>query len=260
MVLSQLKKDVRVAGVLNSSIKKGVSLVAAAASRNADSRKKALEESEELEEIINLSQSWYALNFIADVSPHIKAIELRVDPIIIRVNKFDEESAKEFTDLMSRAQNTGQSVIPVVIDSYGGQVYSLMSMISAIRASRVPVATIIEGKAMSCGALLFSFGAEGMRYMDPDATLMIHDVSTGAIGKIEEVKADAKEGERLNKKVYEMMARNCGKPADYFLKLVHDRGHADWYLEAQEAKNHNLANELRIPTLTCKVDLKYILD
>lgn len=200
------------------------------------------------------------MNFIADVSPHIKAIELRVDPIIIRVNKFDEESAKEFTDLMSRAQNTGQSVIPVVIDSYGGQVYSLMSMISAIRASRVPVATIIEGKAMSCGALLFSFGAEGMRYMDPDATLMIHDVSTGAIGKIEEVKADAKEGERLNKKVYEMMARNCGKPADYFLKLVHDRGHADWYLEAQEAKNHNLANELRIPTLTCKVDLKYILD
>ena len=200
------------------------------------------------------------MNFIADVSPHIKAIELRVDPIIIRVNKFDEESAKEFTDLMSRAQNTGQSVIPVVIDSYGGQVYSLMSMISAIRASRIPVATIIEGKAMSCGALLFSFGAEGMRYMDPDATLMIHDVSTGAIGKIEEVKADAKEGERLNKKVYEMMARNCGKPADYFLKLVHDRGHADWYLEAQEAKNHNLANELRIPTLTCKVDLKYILD
>ena len=85
-------------------------------------------------------------------------------------------------------------------------------------------------------------------------------MSTGAFGKIEEVKADAKEAERLNKKVYEMMARNCGKPNDYFLKLVHDRGHADWYLDSQEAKGHNLANELRIPTLTCKVDLKYTLD
>ena len=61
------------------------------------------------------------MNFIADVSPQIKAVELKVDPIIIRVNKFDEESAKEFVDAMSRAQNTGQSVIPVVIDSYGGQ-------------------------------------------------------------------------------------------------------------------------------------------
>jgi ATP-dependent Clp endopeptidase proteolytic subunit ClpP len=200
------------------------------------------------------------MNFIADVSHHIKAVELRVDPIIIRVNKFDEESAKEFTDAMSRAQNTGQTVIPIVIDSYGGQVYSLMAMIAAIKASRVPVATIIEGKAMSCGAILFSFGAEGKRYMDPDATLMIHDVSSGAWGKVEEIKSDAKEVERLNKKVYEMMARNCGKPSDYFLKMVHERGHADWYLDANDAKGHNLANELRIPTLTCKIDLNYILD
>lgn len=218
-------------------------------------------EEEEIEQAIrNITQSGYAVNFIADVSQHIKAVELRVDPIIIRVNKFDEESAKEFVDAMSRAQNTGQSVIPVVIDSYGGQVYSLMTMIGAIKASRVPVATIVEGKAMSCGALLFSFGAEGKRYMDPDATLMIHDVSSFAMGKVEEIKADAKEVERLNKKVYEMMARNCGKPSDYFLKMVHERGHADWYLDAQEAKGHNIANDLRIPTLTCKIDLNYILD
>lgn len=200
------------------------------------------------------------MNFIADVSNHIKAVELKVDPIIIRVNKFDEESAKEFTSQMSMAQNTGQSVVPIVIDSYGGQVYSLMAMISAIKASRIPVATIVEGKAMSCGAILFSFGSEGKRYMDPDATLMIHDVSSGAWGKVEEIKADAKEVERLNKKVYEMMARNCGKPLDYFLKMVHEKGHADWYLDAQDAKGHNLANELRIPTLTCKIELNYTLD
>lgn len=212
------------------------------------------------EEIINLTQTGYAMNFIADISPHIKAVELKVDPIVIRVNKFDEESAKEFTELISRAQNTGQSVIPVVIDSYGGQVYSLMAMIGSIRSSKIPIATIVEGKAMSCGAMLFSFGAEGMRYMDPDATLMIHDVSSGTYGKVEEIKSDARESERLNKKVYEMMARNCGKSPDYFLKLVHEKGHADWYLDGQDAKSHNLANELRVPTLTCKIDLKYTLD
>lgn len=216
---------------------------------------------DEPEQVIdNLTQAGYNMNFIADVAPQIKAVELKVDPIIIRVNKFDEESAKEFTSQMSMAQNTGQSVIPVVIDSYGGQVYSLMSMIAAIRSSRVPVATIVEGKAMSCGAILFSFGAEGMRFMDPDATLMIHDVSSGAFGKVEELKADSREADRLNKKVYEMMARNCGKPSDYFLKLVHERGHADWYLDSTEAKLHGLANELRLPTLTCKIDLKYTLD
>ena len=50
---------------------------------------------------------------------------------------------------------------------------------------------------MSCGAILFSFGVDGMRYMDPDATVMIHDVSSMGWGKVEEIKADAKEVERL---------------------------------------------------------------
>ena len=56
-----------------------------------------------------------------------------------------------------------------------------------------------------------------------------------------------------------MMARNCGKPADYFLKMVHERGHADWYLDAGEAKSHNLANELRLPTFSLKVSLDFSL-
>lgn len=200
------------------------------------------------------------MNFIAEVSSHISNLELRVDPVIIRVNKFDEESATSFAAAMSQAQNTGQTVVPVVIDSYGGEVYSLMSMIGSIRSSRVPVATVVEGKAMSCGALLFSFGAEGMRFMDPDSTLMIHDVSSGALGKIEELKANSKEAERLNQKVYQMMASNCGKPSDYFLNMIHDKGHADWFLSADEAKKHNLANHLRVPTLTCKIDLEYSLE
>ena len=58
-----------------------------------------------------------------------------------------------------------------------------MSMISDIKHSSIPVATIVQGKAMSCGAILFSFGAEGKRYMDPDATVMIHDVSSMDRGK-----------------------------------------------------------------------------
>ena len=89
------------------------------------------------------------MHWKSTVSPLIKEIELRTPPQIIRVNKFDEKSAKEFQDQISLAHNTGQKIIPVVIDSYGGQVYSLMSMIAAIRASELPVATNVEGKAMS---------------------------------------------------------------------------------------------------------------
>ena len=160
---------------------------------------------------------------------------------------------------MSKAQNTGQPIVPVIIDSYGGQVYSLMSMISDVQHSKVPVATIVQGKAMSCGALLFSFGAEGHRYMDPDATLMIHDVSSMSWGKVEEIKASADETSRLNKKVYQMMAKNCAHRKNYFLDIIHEKGHADWFLEFDEAKKHNLANHDHVPELKIhtKVDFDF---
>ena len=189
------------------------------------------------------------------ISPLIKEIELRRQPIIIRVNKFDEKSATDFATKMALAHNSGQQVIPIVIDSYGGQVYSLMSMVAAIEASDLPVATIVEGKAMSCGAVLLTFGEQGMRFAAPNATVMIHDVSSGGHGKIEELKADVKEAERLDEKIFTMMARNCGKKDDYFKKKVFSKKHADWFMDAQEAKKHGLVNHLRVPKLNIKVEV-----
>jgi len=196
----------------------------------------------------------------SDVPGMIEEVKLRKDPVIIRVNKFDEEAAEKFHAEMAYAHNTGQKVIPIVIDSYGGQVYSLLSMISAIKHSEIPVATIIEGKAMSCGAVLFTFGEEGLRFMDPNATIMIHDVAGGALGKVEDIKASAEEADRLNKKIYTMMARNCGKKDDHFLKITHKKGHADWFLEPEEAKKHNLANQIRVPALKMTVTLDIDLE
>jgi len=189
------------------------------------------------------------------LSPLVKEVELHKPPIIIRVNSFSEKSAMEFATKIALAHSTGQKVIPVVIDSYGGQVYGLMSMIASIRASELPIATIVEGKAMSCGAVLLSFGEEGLRFADPDATVMIHDVSSGGHGKIEELKADVKEAERLDEKIFTMMARNCGKKDDYFKKKVFNKKHADWFMDAQEAKKHGLVNHLRVPKLNIKVSV-----
>ncbi len=198
------------------------------------------------------------MNIMKYFSPLLKEPKFIDDlPIAIRVRKFDETSAKDFSSLMNKAQNSGQPVVPVIIDSYGGQVYSLMSMISDIKHSKIPVATIVQGKAMSCGAILFSFGAEGYRYMDPDATLMIHDVSSMGWGKVEEIKASAEETDRLNQKIYTMMAENCGHHSDYFLDIVHDKGHSDWFLEADECKKHNLANHLKIPELKIKATVDF---
>ena len=199
----------------------------------------------------------HSMNIIKDISRRLSEVEFRDPPVVIRVNKFDEESARKFDNAMSAAQSTGQPIVPVIIDSYGGHVYSLMSMIANIKSSHIPVATIVEGKAMSCGALLFSYGTSGYRFMDKHATIMIHDVSSGGHGKIEEIKADAKEGDRLNQVLYREMAANCGKENEFFLKQIHERSHADWYMDAEEALSIGLTNHLRVPELKVKVEVEY---
>ena len=99
------------------------------------------------------------MHYYTDISPFIKDVELRQQPVIVTVHEFTEQSVLKFNEQMCYAQNSGQKVIPIEIDSYGGQVYSLMAMISSIKSSRVPIATIVQGKAMSCGAILASFGS-----------------------------------------------------------------------------------------------------
>jgi len=174
-----------------------------------------------------------------------------VPPKSILVNEFTNDSAKNFRNELANAQRTGQRVVPVVIDSFGGQVYSLLSMMDAISECSIPVATVATGKAMSCGAVLLSCGAPGLRFMSPSATVMIHEVSANAMGKVEELKVDVKEADRLNALIFKRMAANCGYHGDennWFLNQIHERNHADWFLTGEECLKNMIVNHLRTPS------------
>lgn len=201
---------------------------------------------------------------IFEIDPKIKIktniTDIVDQPIVIRVNDFEEKDAKEFAEQMNRAHNTNQPIIPIVIDSYGGQVYALKAMIAEIKASKIPVATICMGKAMSCGAVLLTCGQEGMRYIDAGSTVMIHDVSSMHYGKNEELKSNAKQTDKLQKEIFGLMATNCGHPADYFLNIIHEKAHAEWYLTAQEAKKHKIVNHIKVPIFKIKLSLNITVE
>ena len=58
------------------------------------------------------------MNVLKNFSRLLKEPKLIDDlPIVIRVNKFDEASAKGFSAAITKAQNTGQPVIPVIIEA-----------------------------------------------------------------------------------------------------------------------------------------------
>lgn len=191
------------------------------------------------------------------VSPLIRSkhSDLIDQPQIVLVQKFTEEGVKEFREQMERAHSTGQPVIPVLIDSFGGSVYGCLDMVGILQKSALPVFTIVTGKAMSAGAILFGMGH--IRYMAENATLMLHDASLWTGGKVEELKADSKEASRLNELIFTIIANNCGQKSDYFSKIIHEKSHADWYLTAKEAKKHKLCTNIGIPEMSIEIDVKY---
>jgi ATP-dependent Clp endopeptidase proteolytic subunit ClpP len=171
--------------------------------------------------------------------------ELLKMPVVIRLNKFNEDEARRFTLKMQEAHNTGQPVIPICIDSYGGAVDALLSMMSDIDYSDLPVATIGKGKSMSCGAILLSYGSPGYRVIEPNARVMVHQISSASWGKAEDIKSKADEMERLSGVVFEKMAKACGhSDKHYFLKLMEKHKNTEIYMSAREAKKHKIVDHL----------------
>lgn len=185
--------------------------------------------------------------------PNVKSDPLLANPIIIKVTEFNEKSYGNFADEFQKAIDSKQSIIPINIDSYGGQVYALMGMLELIRTSPVPVATYVATKAMSCGAVLFSAGTKGHRYISPNGTVLVHQVSSVAWGKVEDIVVSADHTVGLNKRLLGILSKNCGHEADYFSKRLLENGNADLFYDAKQSLKHGLANVIKTPTFKVHV-------
>lgn len=189
-------------------------------------------------------------------SPFIGGLD--IDPIIVYVTSITERSAKLFSDQMNRAVNSGQPFIPLVINSFGGDIYALMSMIDTIEACGLPLLTVVEGKAMSCGAVLFTFGHPGMRWMGEHATLMLHDAmafnAENSGEKAHEAQSSTAELTRLNEQLWEIMERNIKKKKGFLSKKAHAQGRSNLYINAETAVAWGLASDIGIPQWHIEVE------
>jgi len=173
--------------------------------------------------------------------------------LFVVVNKFESYTLKDFMSACQKVIQTGMDFLPIIVDSYGGEIYTLLGMIDFLQNCGVKVITICEAKAMSCGALLFSCGDE--RYMGQTATVMIHEVSTWFYGKNVELQNEAKEVERLNDLVFGILDKNTKQKKGFWWDKVQKNKNTDLFLTSKQAKTHGLATHVGIPYIETKVDV-----
>lgn len=190
------------------------------------------------------------------INKHPSIIEI-IEPIVVEITKFNKRSVKELRDKINDAVDCEQKILPIIIDSFGGDVYSLIEMMGCIEDCDLIVATIVNGKAMSAGAMLFMMGTEGYRFMAPNSTLMIHDVISDSEGKISDIKVDVKQSERLSKIVFTMASINIGQSKEYLYEFLKEKNYVDCFLTAKECKRMGICSHIKTPRFVTNINVGY---
>lgn len=126
------------------------------------------------------------------------------------------------------------------INSPGGSVYDALAIFDTIKFVKSDVQTVGIGIQASAAAFLLSSGTKGKRFILPNASVMIHQPSSGTRGKVTDQEIDLRESLRVKKLLEEIMAKNTGqKPAK-----IHEDMERDKWLTAVEAKTYGIVDKV----------------
>jgi ATP-dependent Clp endopeptidase proteolytic subunit ClpP len=136
----------------------------------------------------------------------------------------------------------GLENIPIYLhlSSQGGYIYNALSVVDAIKRSRVPIYSVIEGSVASAGTFISMVCKK--RFICPNAFMMIHQLSGGVGGKMGEISdefTNLKELMEVIKRLYTEHTQLSQKKLNKLLKH-------DLYLNAKKALKYGLADELYI--------------
>ncbi len=169
----------------------------------------------------------------------MKFKDINMDKSILLFDYIDEYSIKEATNRLGEVLENGKykGEIYLMINSYGGYIEPMFGFLDTLKAVENKIITVAFGVAMSAGAVLLSIGDE--RYMTANTDLMIHEVSGGASGTVEEQKNSIQRSEELQLKLFDILAEKTNSSGQELLDTVKGK---NWYL------NSNTALELGLIT------------
>ena len=130
--------------------------------------------------------------------------------------------------------------ISIYVNSPGGMIYAGLAIMDTMNLIRADVSTIAVGVTASMGTVLLAAGQKGKRYALPNATIHMHQALGGGSGQASDVRIQAKELDRNNDKIRQILADATGQPME---RIVTDTDR-DIYMTASEAKSYGLIDEL----------------
>ena len=161
---------------------------------------------------------------------------------IIFVNGAIEENMAAIivAELLFLDSEDHEKPIHMYIQSPGGACTAGFSIIDTMNLISAPVYTYCVGMCASMGAMIFSQGDIGHRYMLSNAECMIHQPLGGAKGQCTDIQIAAQNIQKTKERLYNMLADASGKTYEEIQKDCE----RDFWMNAQETVEYGLADSV----------------
>jgi ATP-dependent Clp endopeptidase proteolytic subunit ClpP len=128
--------------------------------------------------------------------------------------------------------------IKLHINSPGGSLFDGLAAVDYVRKCKVPVHSIIEGMAASAATLISVMAHK--RSINKHSYMIIHQLSSGAIGKFEELMDDMENNKALMKAIKQIYLERTKIPES----LLKDILKKDIYFDAKQCLKYGLVDNI----------------
>ena len=163
------------------------------------------------------------------------------DRIIMLSDKIDDYTASLVVAQMLYLEGQdSEKDISLYINSPGGSVTAGLAIYDTMQYIKCDVSTICVGTAASMGAFLLSSGAEGKRFVLPNAEVMIHQPLGGVQGQATDIQIAAEHISRTKERLNKILASNTGKSIE---QIAVDTDRDNW-LTSVQALEYGLVDKI----------------
>jgi ATP-dependent Clp protease protease subunit len=167
----------------------------------------------------------------------------------ITITKLDEENAKRIREqILKVSRMDPQRPITIILDSYGGSVYAMATIVETMESVSNPFITVAVGKCMSAAAIILAAG--DFRFAGHHSRIMVHEVSAGAGGHINDMETSIEDIRSLNEYWLNFLAKRCKRESSTEIKQVFAAlGVRDLHMTPEQAKLFGLIDFIGMPDI-----------
>lgn len=161
--------------------------------------------------------------------------------IIMLTDPIDDNLASTVVaQLLYLAGEDSTKDITIYVNSPGGSVISMWSIIDTMNLIKPDVSTVCVGMAASAASVILAAGKKGKRKILPHSQVMIHQPLGGTQGQISDMEIAIRHGLKTKKEMIEFMSKMTGQTEK---KLEKDMDR-DNYMDAKTALEYGIVDKI----------------